>query len=129
MEHRMKRLPDAELEIMLVIWRTGNQVSSSYILDQLRGKRNWALATLMTVLSRLVEKGFLQCKKEGRNNIYHAAISETEYKESEGKFTLEKLFGNSIQDMVMSLYNGRAIDKSDLAELREMLDRVEKEES
>ncbi|WP_440960265.1 BlaI/MecI/CopY family transcriptional regulator [Paenibacillus nitricinens] len=129
MNNKIKRLPDAELEIMLVIWRAENWVNSSYILNQLGDKRKWALATLLTVLSRLVEKGFLFCEKEGRSNRYLAAISETKYKESEGKSTLEKLFGNSVQDMVMSLYNGKAIDKGDLAELREMLDRVEKEET
>lgn len=124
---RIKRLPAAELEIMLVIWRTGKSVSSSYILDQLKDKRKWALATLMTVLARLVDKGFLHCEKEGRSNSYRAVITEVEYKESEGKSTLEKLFGNSIQDMVMSLYNGKAINKNDLSELRELLDKVEKE--
>lgn len=128
MNQEIKRLPDAELEIMIVIWKSGKTVSSSYILDQIRNKRRWALATLMTVLTRLIEKGFLVCEKEGRNNTYRATISEAEYKESEGKSTLEKLFGNSIQDMVMSLYNGKAIGKSDLAELRELLDKVEKEE-
>ncbi|MFM1650735.1 BlaI/MecI/CopY family transcriptional regulator [Brevibacillus sp. B_LB10_24] len=128
MDGKIKRLPDAELEIMLVIWEAGKQVSSSYILERLRGKRKWALATLMTVLARLVEKGFLRCEKEGRSNSYQAVISEAEYKQSEGKSTLEKLYGNSIQDMVMSLYNGKAIDKSDLAELRDFLDKVAKEE-
>lgn len=83
---------------------------------------------LMTVLSRLVDKGFLRCEKEGRNNRYSAVISEVEYKESEGRSTLVKLFDNSIQNMVMSLYNGKAINKNDLLELREMLDKVEGEE-
>ncbi|GIP24585.1 BlaI/MecI/CopY family transcriptional regulator [Paenibacillus sp. J22TS3] len=125
----IKRLPDAELEIMLVIWRSKDQVSSSYILEQLKDKRGWALATLMTVLSRLVDKGFLRCEKEGRSNRYSFLISETEYKESESKSTLAKLFDNSIQNMVMSLYNGKAIDKNDLAELKEMIDRVKGKES
>lgn len=129
MKKPIKRLPDAELEIMLVVWNAKEQVSSSYILEKLKGKRSWALGTLMTVLSRLVEKGFLYCEKEGRSNKYSAAISDREYKESEGKSTLENLFGNSVQDMVMSLYNGKAIDKADLAELRELLDQVGKEES
>lgn len=40
MEPKLKRLPDAELEIMLVIWRADQSVSSSYILEQLRDKRN-----------------------------------------------------------------------------------------
>lgn len=125
----IKRLPDAELEIMLVIWKSNGQVSSSYILEQLKDKRGWALATLMTVLSRLVDKGFLHCEKEGRSNRYSPVILEAEYKESEGRSTLVKLFDNSIQDMVMSLYNGKAINKNDLLELRELLDQVKKEES
>ncbi|GIP17366.1 transcriptional regulator [Paenibacillus montaniterrae] len=128
MENEIKRLPDAELEVMLVVWQADQPVSASYILEQLRGKRKWALATLMTVLSRLVDKGFLHCVKQGRCNSYHAAIAEEEYKESEGKSTLEKLFGNSIQDMVMSLYNGKAINKRDLADLRALLDQVERDE-
>lgn len=124
----IKRLPDGELEIMLVVWKANDKVSSNYILERLEGKRKWGLSTLMTVLSRLVEKGFLHCEKEGRSNRYSPAILEAEYKESEGKSTLKKLFGNSVQDMVMSLYNGKAIDKDDLLELREMLDQVEKED-
>ncbi|WP_339191841.1 BlaI/MecI/CopY family transcriptional regulator [Paenibacillus sp. FSL E2-0230] len=63
MNNKIKRLPDAELEIMLVIWRAESWVSSSYILNQLGDKRKWALATLMTVLSRLVEKGFSILRK------------------------------------------------------------------
>lgn len=129
MARQLKRLPDAELEIMLVIWKSEKPVTSTYILDHLHGKRSWALATLMTVLARLVEKGFLICEKVGRNNTYSPAVSETEYKESEGKSTLERLFGNSIQDLVMSLYNGKAINRSDLAELRKLLDQVDKEEA
>lgn len=124
-----KRLPDAELEIMLVVWNADDKVSSSYILERLKAKRQWALSTLMTVLTRLVDKGFLKCEKEGRHNRYSPAISEEEYKAIEGKSTLKKLFGNSIQDLVMSLYNGKAIDKNDLIELRQMLDQIEKEDN
>lgn len=127
MVEKIKRLPDAELEIMLVIWKAETPVNSSYILDQLQDKRRWGLATLMTVLARLSEKRFLICKKQGRHNLYYAAIGENEYKESEGKSILEKLYGNSFKSLVTSLYNGKAISKNDLAELRDFLDRVERE--
>jgi len=122
MDRRLKRLPDAELEIMLIVWKAAAPVNSTYILEQLQGQRTWALATLMTVLARLVEKGFLVCEKQGRNNLYRAAIGEDEYKQSEGRTILEKLYGNSIQSLVTALYDGRAIDKDDLVELRRLLD-------
>ena len=127
MNERIKRLPDAELEIMLVVWKAGTPVNSSYILERLQGRRKWALATLMTVLARLTEKGFLVCKKDGRNNLYHASIGEDEYKANEGKSILEKLYGNSFKNLVTSLYNSKAIDQGDLAELRRFLDKVERE--
>lgn len=127
MSKKIKRLPDAELEVMMVVWKAGALVNSSYVLEQLQGKRKWALATLMTVLARLTGKGFLVCEKQGRNNLYHAAIGEDEYKEKEGKTILEKLYGNSLKNLVASLYNGNAIDEDDLAELRRFLDKLERQ--
>lgn len=128
MNDKIKRLPDAELEIMLIVWKAAAPVNSSYILEQLGSQRKWALATLMTVLARLTEKGFLVCEKQGRNNFYSAVIDEDEYKENEGKSILEKLYDNSFNNLVTSLYNSKVIRKSDLAELRRFLDKVEKGE-
>lgn len=128
MSEKIKRLPDAELEVMLAVWKAGKPVNSSWILEQLQDSRSWALATLMTVLSRLVDKGFLICEKEGRNNVYRAAVGETAYKQTEGKSILEKLYGNSFKNLVTSLYSGKAIGKSDLDDLRKFLDEMERGE-
>lgn len=125
MDERIRRLPDAELEIMLIIWHAEPPVSASYVLTRLRDKRNWALATLMTVLTRLTEKGFLTCEKQGRNNLYRPIVSEEEYKASEGKSLLERLYNNSFQNLVASLYDSKAISQADLSELRRYLDQIE----
>ena len=122
-----KHLPEAELEIMQVVWKCKDPVSASYILSKQTG-RAWALPTLMTVLSRLTQKGFLICDKQGRNNYYRPAVSEEAYKAAEGKTMLKKLYRNSFPDMVASLYNGRAIQKEDLLELRKMIDELAGEE-
>ena len=95
MNKKNKRLGDAELEIMLVIWDCTEPVTSTYILEQLRGRRNWALSTLMTTLSRLADKGFVFCDRTTRTNYYSALISEEDYKAQEGRSFLEKLYGNS----------------------------------
>lgn len=127
MDEKMKRLHEAELDIMLTVWNEDAPVSSAYILEQLKGKRKWALSTLMTVLTRLTDKGFLVCEKQGWNNLYHAVIGEDDYKENEGKSILKKLYGNSFHNLVTSLYNGKAISKDDLTELQRFLDHVERE--
>lgn len=123
----MKNLGEAELEIMQVIWEAGTPVTSNYILKALQGSRKWQLSTLMTSLSRLSTKGFVNCDRSTGNNLYTSIISEDEYKTKESKHFLEKLYHNSIQNMVTTLYSNKAIRDSDIEELRKFLDTFEDE--
>ena len=124
----MKRLGDAELEIMLAVWGAGGPVQSGFVHDCLRGSRDWALPAVITAMNRLVEKGFLSCEKRGRSNWYAAEVSEGAYKAAEGRGVIDRLYGSSFTGMVAALYDGRAIGKEDLAELRQYLDDLESQE-
>ena len=121
----MKKLGDAELEIMLAVWEAGEPVPSSYVQEKLRGRRDWALPSILTSLSRLVDKGFLSCQKRGKSNWYHPLVSEKDYKAAEGRGLIDRLYGSSFTGMVASLCDGRAIDEDDLAQLRQYLDTLE----
>ena len=121
----MKKLSDAELEIMLAVWEAGEPVPSSYVQEKLRGRRDWALPSILTSLSRLVDKGFLSCQKRGKSNWYHPLVSEKDYKAAEGRGLIDRLYGGSFTGMVASLCDGRAIDEDDLAQLRRYLDTLE----
>ena len=59
----LKKLGEAELEIMQVIWDSENPVTSNHILKKLQGRRQWQLSTLMTSLTRLRDKGFISCDR------------------------------------------------------------------
>ena len=122
-----KRLSDAELEIMTEVWSAGEPVTSTYILERLKGKREWALSTLMTVFNRLAKKGYLFCDRSTRTNYYSAIIAEGQYKASEGKGILEKLYGNSVTNLVVNLYDEKSISKEELQELRRFLETFEEE--
>ena len=121
----MKRLGDGELDIMLAIWGAGEPVTSTYVHGKLRGSRDWALPAVVTSLNRLVEKGFLTSEKRGRGNLYTALISERDYKASESRGILDKLFGGSFKSLTAALYDGEAIGEEDLRELRSFLDDLE----
>ncbi len=127
MSEKIKKLGDAELEIMQVVWQANSPVTSNYILEHLQGKRSWGLSTLMTSLARLVDKGFLACDRTQRNNLYTPLIAENAYKVCESKNFLQKLYGNSLQNLVTTLYGGRAISDSDIDALRQFLDKLEEE--
>ena len=121
----LKKLGEAELEIMQVIWDSTAPVTSNYILKELQGRRKWQLSTLMTSLSRLVNKGFIICDRSSGTNLYSQVVSESDYKTNAGKHFLEQLYNNSIQNMVATLYSSKMIKEADLAELRSYLDTLE----
>lgn len=128
MDKIMKKLGEAELEIMQVIWKTEAPVTSSFILKELQERRKWQLSTLMTSLSRLVDKGFISCDRTTGNNLYSSIISENDFKAKESKNFLERLYNNSLQNMVATLYSNKAIKDSDMDELRKFLDDLEEKQ-
>ena len=81
----MKRLPEAELEIMLEIWKFNRPVCRFDLEDALADK-NWAAPTILTMLSRLEKKGYLSMEKQKKTNYYTALVSEKDYALLEGKY-------------------------------------------
>lgn len=128
MGNTQKKLGEAELEIMQMIWDSENPVTSNHVLKRLQGRRQWQLSTLMTSLTRLVDKGFISCDRSTGSNLYTFTISEDEYKAEASRHFLEKLYNNSIQNMIATLYSDRAIKSSDIEELQDFLDQLEDEQ-
>jgi len=124
----IKRLPDSELEIMMIIWEANRTVTSAYVSEKLKDKREWKITSVLTFLARLVEKGFVTSTREGKVNIYSAVIGDQEYLENESKSFLEKLYSNSLTTFVSTLYKSNAINADDLAELRQFIDKATKGE-
>lgn len=123
-----KKLGEAELEIMQVLWDSGKPVASNYILNELKERRKWQLSTLMTSLSRLAEKGFVNCDRSTGGNLYTPVVSESEYKAGASRNFLERLYNNSIQNMIATLYSSKEMKDSDVEELRKFLDGLERDQ-
>ena len=122
----MKKLSDAELEIMRVLWRHDAPMTSKQLLEEMGDNRNWKLASLMTVLARMEEKEAVFCDRSTRTNYYTTLVSEDQYKITEGTSIMEKLFNRSAKDFITSLYQGKQMSQKDIQELREYLDTLEK---
>lgn len=118
----LARLPDAELEIMKILWDCGEGVSSAYVMEKLGGKKDWAVTTVLNFLARLADRGFVSVQRNGKSNIYTPLVCEDEYLKSESKSFLDRLHGNSLVSLIASLYGGDAISQDDLEELRRYID-------
>ena len=121
MKRTIQKLPESELDIMIVLWKQKNNMSRSEIEKIVNQKKTLAPTTILTLLSRLEKKGFVSVNRDGNLNKYRWLVSQEEYQQKEGKGMLEKLYGNSVKNFVAALYQGREIDDEDLKELEGFL--------
>ena len=121
MKRTIQKLPESELDLMIVLWKQKNDMSRSEIEKIVNQKKTLAPTTILTLLSRLEKKGFVSVNRDGNLNKYRWLVSQEEYQQKEGKGMLEKLYGNSVKNFVAALYQGREIDDEDLKEMEGFL--------
>ncbi|MCI8374219.1 MAG: BlaI/MecI/CopY family transcriptional regulator [Lachnospiraceae bacterium] len=119
----MKRLPDSELELMMIIWDAGTAVTRGEIEARLPHTRCLSATTILTFLTRLQEKGFVKVEKSGRSNVYEALITREEYLQAESKSIWKRLYQGSVKNFMTALSAGEGLTDQDLSELQEFLDQ------
>ena len=121
----IQQLSDAELEIMKIVWGNPDEVTMfPYIMDGLAAKgKPCQKNTLIVLLSRLMNKGFLNAKKIGRRNEYTTLISETEYQTAQTKSFLDKIYEGNVKGLVSNLISGDLLTDGEYAELKKILER------
>lgn len=122
MRDAMRRLPDAELEVMQAIWACEAPVARAEIEEILFKTHPMAMTTLLTLLSRLAEKGFVRIEKIGRSSRYTPLVSRDDYLSAQSRSFVRKLCGGNISTFAAALCNS-GLTKEELTELREMLER------
>ncbi|MCW6664364.1 BlaI/MecI/CopY family transcriptional regulator [Aerococcaceae bacterium NML160702] len=121
MTHSIKRLPDAEFSVMKAIWNSQSPVGTHTITEKLKTGTSWKPQTLLTMLTRLTEKGFLTSERRGRERLYTPIITEDEYLQIETGDFLKRYEGNSIGSLVKTLCASQELSAEDLDELRNLL--------
>lgn len=114
---KMKRLPDAEFEIMRVVWEKEPPITTAMIMEDLGKQRQWKAPTVLTLMRRLVERGFLQTDKTGKERIYYPVVTKEEYLELETEKFMEQYHENSFLSFVNTLYNTKKPTEKELEEL------------
>ena len=117
-----------QLEIMQVIWSGETPITTTEIKRELEKKRPWSQGALQSLLSRLVEKGFLSGSMQGKSKAFEPLVSEKDYLAVESKSFLSKIRGRStITELVTALYDTNEISQKDIDELDAFLEKVKKE--
>lgn len=121
----VQQISDAELEIMKIIWSNPQEVTLfPYIMDGLAAKgKPCQKNTLIVLLSRLINKGFLSAKKIGRRNEYTALVSETEYQTEQTRNFLGKIYEGNAKGLVTNLISGDLLTDEEYEDLKKLLEK------
>ena len=117
----MKKLPDAEFDIMKVVWENNPPITTNIIMQELGNEREWRAQTVISLMLRLVERGFLRTEKNGKERTYFPLISKEDYLKFETGDFIERYHGNSFTSLVATLYDGNKLKDSDLDQLAKWL--------
>ncbi len=115
----MQQVSDYELELMKAIWGNGGTALYVQIVEALSGKgMDWTKNTIITLLSRLVDKGYLKTGKIGRRNQYTALVSEGEYQIAQTEHFVNKIYEGDVKGLVSALIRTDRLTEEDYEELR-----------
>ena len=115
------QVSDSELELLKIIWASGGTALYAQIMEKLtQSGHTWQKNTVITLLSRLVEKGFLKTGKIGRRNEYTAVVSEADYQAAQTQALVNKLYEGSARDLVAALIRREALSAQDFQELKRL---------
>ncbi len=113
------QVSDSELTLMKIVWDSGGTALYAHIMERLAQTGcAWQKNTVITLLSRLVDKGLLTTNKLGRRNQYTAAVSQGEYQTAQARTLLDKLYQGDAKGLVATLIQGELLSPADYEELK-----------
>ena len=113
------QISDSELILMQLIWEKGGIALFAEIFDEIQQRNvDWKYNTVITFLSRLVEKGFLKTNKIGRRNEYKALISAKEYHTAQTKLFVDKVYEGNVLELINTLMGQSILSVEEKEELR-----------
>ena len=119
-------LTPLELEIMQVLWETGDATVADV---QARLKSELAYTTVQTMLTVLLRKRKVKRMPEGRAFRYRAEVTRKGAVGATLDDLVSRMFGGSSEALLMALIDARQITGEQIARASELLDRAEQEES
>ena len=117
------QISEAELQLMQLLWDQ-SPLSAAEIAERVPANRGWSLATVKTLLSRLMAKGAISAEAEGRRFRYAPAVERDAIAGTQANRLVDRLFGGRVSPLVAQLAEQRTLDPDDLAELEALIRKL-----
>jgi predicted transcriptional regulator len=116
------RLSEAEWDVMEVLWSSPQPLTATDLDERLsKGDRDWSLATVKSLLSRLLAKQAVAPAKDGRRFLYSPAIEREACVSRESRRLVDRLFGGRLSPLIAQLADNERLDDEDIAAIERLL--------
>lgn len=115
-----ERISEAEYVVMEALWRRAPQTAAD-VCEDICAARGWTIATVKTLLSRLVAKGALVTQPDGRRFLYTPVLARSAYVGGESRRLVDRLFGGRAAPLFAHLAEAEALSDQDIAEIERLL--------
>lgn len=125
-ERRKSTIHETEWDLLEVLWER-ERGTAREVTEALAQKRGWAVSTVKTLLDRMVKKGLIAARQVGNVWEYTPAVQPVQARRSAWTELVEKAFGGAVAPALHFLAKDAKLSKKELAELRALLDRKDKD--
>jgi predicted transcriptional regulator len=114
-------ISDAESQVMEVLWKSASALPAEEVVAALALEQDWQEATVKTLLNRLLKKGAVHARKDGRRYLYSPLLKREQWVTTESSGLVERLFGGRIAPLVAHFGKQQKLSKEDLDELTRLV--------
>ena len=122
----LPRISEAEWIVMRVLWKE-HPLTAKAVYERLASEIDWSATTVKTLINRLENKGAISFRKVGRAFEFFPVAREEECVRAQNRSFLQRVYGGALQPMLTTLLADEELSQEEIAELKAILDRKEKE--
>jgi BlaI family penicillinase repressor len=117
-------ISEAESVVMEVLWRS-SPIATEEVMAALQPRGKWQESTVKTLLNRLLKKGAISARKDGRRYLYSPVLKRKHWVSSESTGFLNRLFDGRVAPLVAHFSQQRKLGKSDIADLKRLIQELD----
>ena len=122
----MSKITETEFDVLAALWDKSPQ-SAQQIIEILNKQKFWHEKTVKTLLNRLVKKEAVGFEKEARKYLYYPLIAKEQYQNEESETLIQRLFSGNLSPFVANFAKRNKLNKLDVEELKQVIEKWEKE--
>lgn len=114
------QISEAESQVMEVLWSSSPRTAED-VVAALSDQQAWQVATIKTLLNRLLKKGAVRAERDGRRFLYSPLLTRDQWLVTESGSMVQRLFGGRIAPLVAHFGQHGKLSADDVEDLKRLV--------